>query len=195
MSEPVKMYTLSTCGHCKAAKKFLRDHGVAHHCTDVDLLTGDERKATIEEVKKYNPACSFPDHSDRREGHRRIQRTGHPGGTRDMTAVEQLYEMLETDPGAEGILFQPGPGEGLRSPGRPPHQPRPLRIHVLSLPSGIRRSRIGPGHHLPLRLSGGGCPRVRQLLLQSLCVRPAWNEGRIPTRLCAGTETAGEIPF
>ena len=60
MSETVRMYTLSTCGHCKAAKKFLKDHGVASVCTDVDLLTGDERKAMIEEVKKYNPACSFP---------------------------------------------------------------------------------------------------------------------------------------
>ena len=60
MSEPVKIYTLSTCGHCKAAKKFLTDHGVAYTCKEVDLLSGDERKETIEEVKKYNPACSFP---------------------------------------------------------------------------------------------------------------------------------------
>jgi glutaredoxin-like protein NrdH len=60
MSEPVKIYTLSTCGHCKAAKKFLTDHGVAYTCKDVDLLSSDERKETIEEVKKYNPACSFP---------------------------------------------------------------------------------------------------------------------------------------
>ncbi len=43
MSEPVKIYTLSTCGHCKAAKKFLTDHGVAYSCKDVDLLTGEER--------------------------------------------------------------------------------------------------------------------------------------------------------
>jgi glutaredoxin-like protein NrdH len=60
MNDTVKIYTLSTCGHCKAAKKFLTDHGVAYTCTDVDLLTGDERKTTIEEVKKYNSACSFP---------------------------------------------------------------------------------------------------------------------------------------
>lgn len=60
MSETVKMYALSTCSHCKAAKKFLKDHGVANLCTEVDLLTGDERKAIIEEVKRYNPACSFP---------------------------------------------------------------------------------------------------------------------------------------
>ena len=60
MGETVKIYTLSTCGHCKAAKKFLNDHGVAYFCKDVDLLTGEERTKMIEEVKKYNPACSFP---------------------------------------------------------------------------------------------------------------------------------------
>jgi glutaredoxin len=26
----------------------------------VDLLQGDERKAIIEDVKKFNPRCSFP---------------------------------------------------------------------------------------------------------------------------------------
>ncbi|MBM4314783.1 MAG: glutaredoxin family protein [Deltaproteobacteria bacterium] len=60
MNETIKIYTLSTCGHCKAAKKFLNDHGIAYTCTDVDLLAGDERKTAIDEVKKYNPACSFP---------------------------------------------------------------------------------------------------------------------------------------
>jgi glutaredoxin len=27
---------------------------------DVDLLEGDERRAIIEDVKKFNPRCSFP---------------------------------------------------------------------------------------------------------------------------------------
>jgi glutaredoxin-like protein NrdH len=56
----VKMYTLSTCGHCRAAKQFLGEHAVAHEFTDVDLLAGDARKATLDEVRKYNPGCSFP---------------------------------------------------------------------------------------------------------------------------------------
>jgi glutaredoxin-like protein NrdH len=56
----VKMYTLSTCGHCKAAKQFMGDHAVAHEFIDVDLLTGESRKSTIDEVRKYNPGCSFP---------------------------------------------------------------------------------------------------------------------------------------
>ena len=56
----VKMYTLSTCGHCKAAKQFMSNHAVAHEFTDVDLLTGETRKNILDEVRKYNPGCSFP---------------------------------------------------------------------------------------------------------------------------------------
>jgi len=56
----VYIYALSTCGHCKAAKKFLSDCVVKYDFTDVDLLQGEERTKTIEEVKKYNPRCSFP---------------------------------------------------------------------------------------------------------------------------------------
>jgi glutaredoxin len=56
----VKMYTLSTCGHCRAAKKFMADQAVDHEFTDVDLLVGDAREATLNEVRKYNPGCSFP---------------------------------------------------------------------------------------------------------------------------------------
>ncbi|MCX5838847.1 MAG: glutaredoxin family protein [Deltaproteobacteria bacterium] len=56
----VKMYTLSTCGHCKAAKQFMADHAVAHEFNDVDLLSGEARKSTLDEIRKYNPGCSFP---------------------------------------------------------------------------------------------------------------------------------------
>ena len=61
MTQPkVKMYTLSTCHHCKAAKKFLTGCGVEFEFTDVDLLTGAEREAIIAEVRRLNPECSFP---------------------------------------------------------------------------------------------------------------------------------------
>lgn len=56
----VKMFTLSTCGHCKAAKRFMGDNAVTYQSTDVDLLSGDERKSVLDEVRKYNPGCSFP---------------------------------------------------------------------------------------------------------------------------------------
>lgn len=56
----VKMYTLSTCSHCRAAKQFLNDLGVQYEYTDVDLLSGSARSAAIEEIRKLNPLCSFP---------------------------------------------------------------------------------------------------------------------------------------
>ncbi len=61
MSTPdVKIFSLSTCSHCKATKKYLSDCTIKYEFVDVDLLQGDERKAIIEDVKKFNPRCSFP---------------------------------------------------------------------------------------------------------------------------------------
>ncbi|MCF8052114.1 MAG: glutaredoxin family protein [Desulfobacterales bacterium] len=57
---PVKIYSLSTCSHCKSAKKYLGDCSIKYEFVDVDLLEGDERKAILEDVKKFNPRCSFP---------------------------------------------------------------------------------------------------------------------------------------
>ena len=60
MDKKVKMYSLSTCSHCRATKRFLGECGVKYEFTDVDLLDGDERKAILEDIKKFNPRCSFP---------------------------------------------------------------------------------------------------------------------------------------
>jgi glutaredoxin-like protein NrdH len=60
MIPPVKMYTLSTCSHCKSAKKFLDQCAVQYEFTDVDLLSGEERQRIINEIKKINEKCSFP---------------------------------------------------------------------------------------------------------------------------------------
>ena len=57
---PIKIYTLTTCGHCKNTKQLLDECGAKYDCVDVDKLVGEERAAILEEVKKYNPACSFP---------------------------------------------------------------------------------------------------------------------------------------
>lgn len=57
---PVKIYSLSTCSHCKTAKKFLGDCTIKYDFIDVDLLEGEERKSILEDVKKFNPRCSFP---------------------------------------------------------------------------------------------------------------------------------------
>ncbi len=56
----IKLYTLSTCSHCNRTKRFFQECGIAVEFTDVDLLTGNERAAVLEEVRKLNPDCSFP---------------------------------------------------------------------------------------------------------------------------------------
>ncbi|HPI94166.1 MAG TPA: glutaredoxin family protein [Deltaproteobacteria bacterium] len=60
MQKTIKIFTLSTCSHCKAAKKFLNDLNVSFDFTDVDLLDAEEKASVIEEVKKYNPRLTFP---------------------------------------------------------------------------------------------------------------------------------------
>jgi glutaredoxin len=61
MTNPeVKIFSLSTCSHCKATKKFIDGCTIKYEFVDVDLLQGEERKAIIEDVKKFNPRCSFP---------------------------------------------------------------------------------------------------------------------------------------
>ena len=60
MATKVKIYTLSTCSHCKAAKKFLNENNVIFDATDVDLLQGADRESVLNEVVQYNPQRSFP---------------------------------------------------------------------------------------------------------------------------------------
>jgi glutaredoxin len=60
MASKVKIFTLSTCSHCKATKKFLHDKGIDFDYIDVDLLQGDDRQKILEEVQQYNPQRSFP---------------------------------------------------------------------------------------------------------------------------------------
>ncbi|MEN6483767.1 MAG: glutaredoxin family protein [Syntrophobacteraceae bacterium] len=56
----VKLYTLSTCIHCKNTKEFLTECGVGYECIDVDKLDAEQRQAILEEVRQLNPNCSFP---------------------------------------------------------------------------------------------------------------------------------------
>jgi glutaredoxin len=58
--DSIKMFSLSTCSHCKSVRKLLDECTVQYEFTDVDLLEGKERKAILEDVKKFNPNCSFP---------------------------------------------------------------------------------------------------------------------------------------
>jgi glutaredoxin len=60
MTPPVKLFALSTCSHCRNTRKLLDANGVAYDVVEVDLCPMDQREEVVNEVKKYNPACSFP---------------------------------------------------------------------------------------------------------------------------------------
>ncbi len=60
MQPHVKLYTLSTCSHCKATKKFLDTCAVKYEFDDLDMLNDEEREIILEEVKKLNRDCTFP---------------------------------------------------------------------------------------------------------------------------------------
>ena len=54
------LYTLSTCIWCKKTKEFLRELNVGYDYVEVDLLEQAEKDKVMEEIKKFNPRCSFP---------------------------------------------------------------------------------------------------------------------------------------
>jgi len=61
MDQPkVFLYALSTCGHCRNAKKLLDSNDVKYDFVDVDLLPKDEMKKVLEDVHKVNPQAAFP---------------------------------------------------------------------------------------------------------------------------------------
>jgi len=58
--EICKLYSLSTCSHCKSCKRFLGECGIEYEFTDVDLLPEEDRKEVIEEIKRLTQRCAFP---------------------------------------------------------------------------------------------------------------------------------------
>ncbi len=56
----IMLYALSTCPWCRKTKQLLNDMGVEYDYIDVDLTRDKEREETIDAVRKYNPALSFP---------------------------------------------------------------------------------------------------------------------------------------
>ncbi len=55
-----KLYTLSTCMHCSATKRFLKEHGIDFDYIDVDKLEGKEREKVRTEVMKLSGGLRFP---------------------------------------------------------------------------------------------------------------------------------------
>jgi glutaredoxin len=59
-SHSIVLYGLSTCVWCRKMKEFLEREGVVFEVVHVDELSGAQRDAAVSEVRKWNPAVSFP---------------------------------------------------------------------------------------------------------------------------------------
>ena len=56
----IMLYALSTCIWCKKTKQLLQDLGVEYSYLYVDLLEDKDKDKTMDDVRKWNPSCSFP---------------------------------------------------------------------------------------------------------------------------------------
>ena len=56
----IMLYALSTCGWCRKTKQLLDSLGVEYSYVYVDYLKGDNSTKTMDEIKRWNPKCSFP---------------------------------------------------------------------------------------------------------------------------------------
>ncbi len=54
------LYALSTCQWCRKVKDLLGELKVDYYYVDVDMAGYNEIEEIKEEIKKYNPAFSFP---------------------------------------------------------------------------------------------------------------------------------------
>lgn len=56
----IMLYALSTCVWCKKTRRLLNNLGVDYYYIDVDLLESEEKEKIRQDVKRWNPKCSFP---------------------------------------------------------------------------------------------------------------------------------------
>ncbi len=54
------LYTLSTCVHCSAAKRFLKENDIEYDYVDVDKLDGDEKDDVLSQMMEVSGSMRFP---------------------------------------------------------------------------------------------------------------------------------------
>ena len=60
MEASIKVYSLSTCGHCLKTKEYLEEHNIPFDCVNVDWLMGPERNDVMYALGKLNAGLTFP---------------------------------------------------------------------------------------------------------------------------------------
>lgn len=56
----IVIYALSTCVWCRMTKSLMKELGVAYSFVDVDTLEGPEKDQAKADLKRWNPAGSYP---------------------------------------------------------------------------------------------------------------------------------------
>jgi len=56
----IMLYALSTCVWCNKTKKLLDTLGFEYRYLWVDKLSGRNEDEVMDEVRKFNPECTFP---------------------------------------------------------------------------------------------------------------------------------------
>ena len=99
------LYTLSTCGYCEVTKKMLDDLGVEYKSIVVDLLPAEKKDNAVQELKKFNPRCTFPTLicGDKVVIGMKLQEIKELLGVR--TEVDELYDMLGRVQETKGYYF------------------------------------------------------------------------------------------
>jgi glutaredoxin len=54
------LYTLSTCVHCSATKRFLKENNIEYDYVDVDKLDGSEREDVLSQMLEISGSMRFP---------------------------------------------------------------------------------------------------------------------------------------
>jgi glutaredoxin len=54
------LYALSTCVWCRMTKNLLEKMDVGYDYVDVDTLDDDEKAKALDDLRHWNPKCSFP---------------------------------------------------------------------------------------------------------------------------------------
>jgi glutaredoxin-like protein NrdH len=56
----IKLFSLSTCSHCRSVKALLRKMQFDFREISVDQMEREDRRKAIQELKQYNQRLSFP---------------------------------------------------------------------------------------------------------------------------------------
>jgi glutaredoxin len=56
----IKLFALSTCIWCRKTKQLLEELNVEYKYIDMDMVDDELEEKFTEELKKWNPDCSYP---------------------------------------------------------------------------------------------------------------------------------------